>query len=568
MINTERLCFGCMNDNGGENHCPICGFDQGEQNPEFALPIKFVINNKYLLGKVISSDDEGIKYIAWDNSTDSIVNIKEYFPPEAAHRNPDKTVSIITGKEYPFNEGLLEFAEIGRIIMNSDLPSLINVLDVFEENGTFYAVSAPISGITLADFLKKNGETLKWEQARPLFLPLIDTIKGMNDLGIIHRAISPETIYVGRDGVLKIADYEVKSVRTLSTELSATLYSGYAAVEQYGFKEYDTAAVTDVYGLAATLFRVFIGVAPPEAPVRLQNDVMTIPKKFAEELPRNVLAALANALQVEPAKRTKDIDVFKNELIYGELSVQKAAKVEKSDDISSKSQLKKKSSAGKSILISTLITVLVFAIIGAVLVFTVFKDDIFKPKNEDALNEPPPIEAPEVDQIGDIDEGAEVTAKLYSVPELKGKYYADIIEDDKYEMFQFVIIDKAYSDKYTKGMICAQSLEEGKEVERDTKIELTISLGSQEVTMPNLKGLTAAEAQLELLKQGFLYQNIEIKEKEDRDLPPETVVDQAPKFGDKVSTEIKATIYVNSYKPSDDAAGNQASNQSDTQSSR
>ena len=198
MINTERLCLGCMNDNGGEKVCPICGYDSSAQNPDSCLPVKFIINDRYLIGKAVKINGEGITYIGWDSSTDSIVNIKEYYPKGFAHRNPDKTVSMEESGKYTFNEGLMEFMEINRRIMHSDLPSLIPVTDVFEENGTVYAVSASIAGITLADFLKRNGNTLKWEQARALFLPLIDTVKGMNDIGIVHGALSEDTVIVGR----------------------------------------------------------------------------------------------------------------------------------------------------------------------------------------------------------------------------------------------------------------------------------------------------------------------------------------------------------------------------------
>ena len=37
MINTERLCPGCMNDNGGEKICPICGYDSASRNPDICL---------------------------------------------------------------------------------------------------------------------------------------------------------------------------------------------------------------------------------------------------------------------------------------------------------------------------------------------------------------------------------------------------------------------------------------------------------------------------------------------------------------------------------------------------
>ena len=210
-----------MNDNGGEKICPICNYDSSAKNPENTLPTKFILKNRYLVGKVANLNGEGVTYIGWDNADDKIVNIREYFPTGVAHRNPDKTVSMFKGNEYPFNEGLLEFKEIRCTIMDSELPALIPVTDVFEENGTVYAIEKNIQGIRLGNFLEKNGGTLKWEQARALFLPVIDTIKGMNDKTIIHGGISADTIIVGRDGKLRISDFSVKNLRKTNSNLEA-----------------------------------------------------------------------------------------------------------------------------------------------------------------------------------------------------------------------------------------------------------------------------------------------------------------------------------------------------------
>ena len=99
MVNTERLCLGCMNDNGGEKICPICNYDSTEKNPDDALPTKFFLKDRYLVGKLIYTNGEGLTYIGWDNASDTIINIKEYFPVGIAHRNPDKTVAMVEGEE-------------------------------------------------------------------------------------------------------------------------------------------------------------------------------------------------------------------------------------------------------------------------------------------------------------------------------------------------------------------------------------------------------------------------------------------------------------------------------------
>lgn len=560
MINTERLCLGCMNDNGGEKVCPICGYDSSAQNPDSCLPVKFIINDRYLIGKAVKINGEGITYIGWDSSTDSIVNIKEYYPKGFAHRNPDKTVSMEESGKYTFNEGLMEFMEINRRIMHSDLPSLIPVTDVFEENGTVYAVSASIAGITLADFLKRNGNTLKWEQARALFLPLIDTVKGMNDIGIVHGALSEDTVIVGRDGKLRIADYSIKKLRMLTSELETELYSGFAAVEQYDIVGLHIDTYTDVYGLSAVLFRVFIGAVPPEAIQRLQNDVMTIPAKFAEELPRHVLSALANGLQVLPGDRTKDIETFKNELVYGEIAEPAVKKVTEEKEEKSQKPQKTKSSSAKYAVISSVCTAMVFIIIAAVLVFTVFKDDIFKKDTESSQSEVTSVDAPVVDEIGTVDSDAAASAKLYSVSDFTGKYYSEIVDNSENEVFEFIIKGKEFSSKYPKGTVCAQSVAAGSEQPRDTKIELTISLGPNEIKIANLKGLDETNAKLELLKQGFLYDNIEVLEKYDDESEPGVVLEQTPKYGETVNTDVAVKIYINSYTSGDDDTASGASN--------
>ena len=551
-----------MNDSGGEKICPICGYDSTKQNAGDCLPIGSVLAGRYAVGQAKHRNGEGIAYIGWDNSESSVVTLREYFPAGFAVRNTDKTVGIAKGGEYTFNEGLIEFIDINRQIKESSLPSKMPITDVFEENGTVYTVTQNISAITLREFLAKNGGTLKWEQARPLFLPLIDTVKGMNDLGIIHGGISTDTVLVGRDGKLRISGYSIKNLRLNDSPLESVLFHGFAAIEQYD-SDMHTDAYTDVYGLCAVLFAVLMGNVPPKATERLNNDSMTVPAKFAEELPRHVLSALANGLQVLPQNRTKNIEAFKNELVYAEMSdtAPVARKPEKQEASGSKAK-KKSGGTAKYVVISSACTAAVFFVIVAVLIFTVFKEDFFGKDNSSEQSSATSVSAPSVDEIGTIDSGAEVSDVLFTVPPLTGKYYAELTdttvpESELYEKFEFVIKGKEYNDKFPRGQICAQSVAEGTGVVRDTKIELTISLGPKEIKIANVLGLDETNAKLELLKQGFLYDNIDVSEKYDEDHEPGTVLEQEPKYGTQVSADSAVKIYINSYTGSSDSSASE-----------
>lgn len=558
MLNTDRLCPGCMNDNGGEQICSICGHTSEQKNEREQLPIRFMLSDRYLIGKAINSNLEGIIYMGYDNVTDTPVHIKEYFPKGIAVRNPDKTVSVISGNEFSYNEGLIDFIEINRKLIASELPSIIPTFSVFEENGTVYSVTAIVSGITLKSFLERNGGMLRWEQVRPLFLPLIDTVKGLHEQGIIHGGISPETVLVGRDGKLRLTGICIPRLHRVSADSAAELYSGYAAAEQYGMIDAQVDAYTDVYALSATLFRVLIGTVPPVADSRLSNDTLSIPAHFADELPRQVLVAMANGMQVLPQNRTADIDVFRNEIVYGETqeNIRKAATKPSKTNVAVDKDLKsskedKKLSSAKYAAISAGITGALFAGIALILCLTVFRNSLFG-KNSSEAAPSDDFSMPDIASIGDVDPDAVESTVLYQVPDYSGKYYAEIIDNDQNKHFKISIKSKEYSTQYERGTVCSQTVAAGSQVEHETEIQLVISLGPAQIKVPDVTGLDELSAKVELLRQGFLYENIIVEDKSDSEAEYGIVLEQIPEYSELVSPDSIVKIYVNSYKSAQD----------------
>lgn len=558
MLNTDRLCPGCMTDNGGESPCPVCGYDSSKTNSEDMLPTRFILHDRYMIGRVISSNGENVTYIGWDNNTDTAVHIREYYPRGMSLRNPDRTVSIIPDRKFSFNEGLMEFLELGKKLMGGEFPAIVPVLSVFEENGTAYSISPVIQSITLEDFLVRNGGSLKWEQARPLFLPLIDTLGALHTSGIILGGISPETIIAGRDGKLRFSGISIRKLRDSASGFEPELFSGYSAAEQYSVPELEMTEATDVYALSAVFFRVLIGTVPPDSVSRLEKDGLSIPARFAEELPRQVLVSLANGMQTLPSKRTASVETFKNELVYGETAEQERINAQNrapsaSAVKSGKNEKKKKgSSSAKYAVISAVCTAAVFLILAGVVVW-IFRDQLFD-RDDTPLNTTSDFATPSGGpQIGDYDSDVVDSVKLYDVPDLVGKYYSQIVDNDEYEKFKFSIQGKAYSDKYPRGAICAQSIAKGTGVEKNTTIQLTISLGSKEFKIANVIGFTKDEAIIELLKQGFLYENIIVEDSYDSSESPGVVLEQTPEYNTKTNAETVVHIYINTYTGEDDS---------------
>lgn len=534
----KNICMSCMSDTGGETICPICGYDNTSKNDPALLAVRSVLADRFVIGKAYDINGEGVSYSAFDTKINIPVIIREYFPCDIALRKPNGSVTIKEDASYAFNNGLMEFIDISdKLLGLADLPCLFKTLDSFEFNGTAYRVSESVSGISLMEFLLRNGGSITWEQARPLFLPLITTLNGLHKAGIIHRGISPETIFVGRDGKLRLKNICIKAVRSRDNVVTAQLYPGFAAIEQYGIEDINNDGPhTDVYGLAATLFRVLAGNPPCDATDRLNSDNMTIPAKVAESVPKNVLSALANGLQILPENRTQTINDLRAELTVASES---AATPVSSD------KKRKKSSSKRYALIASACTAVAFIAVAVILMFTVFKDSFFKPQ-ESSSSQLSSI--PSVASVGDKDSSEASSAeKQYAVPDLKGVSFDEAVKLIEENSLKYEVVGKAYSDSHKRGTVCLQSIEANTLVDRETTVQITISLGSQSVKVPDISGLFHDDAYIKLLEMGFLPENIEFIDKYDETAASEAVINTDPAIGTAMSTDSVIKVFINTY---------------------
>lgn len=564
MVNTERLCMGCMNDNGGEKICPICGHNNSQDNGQEFLSVGTWLNaNRYLVGKAIESGADGVTYIGWDNDLNSVVNIREYFPENIAVRSGDRmTVFAADQKGYAFNKGTREFVELYTALSKfPSISALLQVVDVFEANGTVYSVSNTVSGITLKAFLLRNGGVLKWEQVRPLFMPVLSTLAELHNNGIVHRAISPETIIVGRDGRLRLTGFFIKDARMEHTEFASQLYTGYAAPEQYGYDNKDSDVTSDIYSIGAVIFRCLIGTTPPDSKERIISDHMSIPAKITETVPKAILSTMANAMKIDPDLRTPSAEHLKS--VFESVAISATTDVDNSKEQTPEKKTRKINDSKRYAIIASSITAGVFVIIMAVIMIA-FGGSIFgnKQKEEAPTSS---VEPPVVSKVGDVDAdvSADPDVKKYSVPDYKGNTYAQVMHTPELsEKFDIVIAGKKYSDSVERGQICDQTVEAGTQVIKDTEVGVYISLGPSAIPMPDIMGKTQQETYIMLLEYGFLPTNIEFIEKYDESSTPKAVLSFSLetgtplKAGDNVSLDDALVIYVNSFEGTNTSSDN------------
>ncbi|MBP3692628.1 MAG: PASTA domain-containing protein, partial [Clostridia bacterium] len=112
---------------------------------------------------------------------------------------------------------------------------------------------------------------------------------------------------------------------------------------------------------------------------------------------------------------------------------------------------------------------------------------------------------------------------------------------------KYEVIGKAYSDSHKRGTICLQSIEANTLVDKETTVQLTISLGSQAVKVPNIAGLFHDDAYIKLLETGFLPDNIEFIDKYDETAASEAVINTDPEIGTAMSTDSVIKVFINTY---------------------
>ena len=129
----EQLCAGCFSQQEKKGtFCPVCGYNAtSQENLPHQLPPKTILNEKYLVGKVLGEGGFGITYIGYDLNLDMKVAIKEYFPygtviRTATDSNTVRPVSNATqgdlflkGREWFVDEAkrLAKFHKLSGIVM-------------------------------------------------------------------------------------------------------------------------------------------------------------------------------------------------------------------------------------------------------------------------------------------------------------------------------------------------------------------------------------------------------------------------------------------------------------------
>jgi len=312
------LCMGCMAPATADHVCPLCGWNRHATAASVLhLPPGTRLQN-YVLGRVLGQGGFGITYLGWDLQLQRKVAVKEYFPQAIASRVPHGATVTATSMDARdgFAYGLDRFLAEGRTLARfADHPCIVSVLSLFEANNTGYLVMGYLEGVTLSQALQDAGGKLAYAAAREIMMRVMDGLREMHSQGMLHRDVSPDNIYLTRQGPVKLLDFGAArmAVRERSQDLSVMVKEGYAPPEQY-IRTGKQGAWTDVYAAAATFYRVITGFKPPTALERQVEETLVKPSAYCADLPARAEAAILKGMSLRPDMRYQTVEQFQQDL--------------------------------------------------------------------------------------------------------------------------------------------------------------------------------------------------------------------------------------------------------------
>lgn len=533
----NKLCMGCMEYKGASRVCPNCGYAENTPYlPSYIAP-GTVLHDRYLVGKLLNSNGQGAEYIAYDTAVSCKVLLNEYMPDGLCMRVKGKpTISVNYNNLAQYKALMAEYTELNKSLakMRSLSSHLTPTLDLFAENNTTYAVYEYIEGVKLVDYLKDNAGELNWSEVSAMFPPLFTTLSLVHNAGVLHRGISPETIYVTDKGELKLTGFCISGVRTINTELKTEIYPGYAAPEQYSAASRQ-GTWTDVYGICAVLYRILTGSKPDPADIRLEGDNLYTPQELNTNIPKHVSDVIMEGMSILGEDRIQTITELVTRLFdqptagfskTQTLSMSRSGIMETSREMANEGQYggynqnddyyndnydnyddnydeyddyddyddddveieggDENMSAFDRIKMPVIIGVLLFAIILVIIVIMV---KLFGSGSEDSnIRNTVSSSVAEVESATDnIVEMTEKTTKAVSektMPSLINKKYEDIKQ--KFEEEYKVTLDATYEENadYPKEIIFWQEIEIGQKIEEGMTIKVKVSKGKTTASVP------------------------------------------------------------------------------------
>ena len=193
----------------------------------------------------------------------------------------NRNVAIkVLKKEFRVDESFVEkFRSEAQAAAGLTNPNIVNVYDVGEDRGLNYMVMELVEGITLKEYIHKKGK-ISYKETISIAIQICQGIGAAHAAGIIHRDIKPQNIIISQEGKVKVTDFGIAKAMSSNTTSSTVMGSvHYTSPEQAKGRYSDMRS--DIYSMGITLYEMVTGDVPFDG----DSAVNVAMKHLQEELP-------------------------------------------------------------------------------------------------------------------------------------------------------------------------------------------------------------------------------------------------------------------------------------------
>ena len=542
-----------------------------------------VINERYELLEVVGSGGMATVYKAQDRLLNRFVAVKIL-------KESLKYDSEITDK----------FSTEAKAAASLSHNNIVSVYDVGTSDGLNYIVMEFIDGETLKEYINRN-KPIKWQTACEITIQIANALTAAHENGIIHRDIKPHNILITKDGTAKVADFGIAKAVSSDTVVAGGSALGsvhYISPEQARGGFVDTAS--DLYSLGVVLYEMLTGSLPFDgdnavsiALKKLEEEPLS-PKVINLDIPQTLDTIVMKSISKEQHIRYKKAEEFAADLksLLNEDSMHIISPRRAEEDDESKRYGKGRKNNKKSVfnpIIATFVLVVVIAVVTFFAMNSGKKEyivpDLLGKTLEEALTM---IEGTEftIDEDGivyevseDEDEGKIInqnpganqsvkknkkiqltissgaTEGNIPVPNVLGSDYAEAKEQLEAKGLKCQMIEEE-SSEFELNKVISQSPKYGTKVTEGYTVILhvctkVIESEEKNVEVPNLKGMTRADAEKALTAKGLVIGNTK---KQLSNITPGQVISQDPEEGTAVAKGSAVSIIISEQSQTDSTA--------------
>lgn len=239
----------------------------------------YLNKGKYRIEKVLGQGSFGITYLATAKFStqgnlgqmcvEAKVAIKEFFMSDVNSRKEDgSTVEGSNGTV--FSNYRKKFKKEADNLSKLEHAGIVNVYDVFDENGTTYYSMEYVDGGNLDDYISQNNP-IDEAEAIDIISRICNALAFMHSKQLLHLDLKPKNIMRSAHGEIYLIDFGLSKQFTADgdPESSTTIGQGtpgYAPLEQAKLiKDGTFPATLDIYALGATMYKILTGSRPLDA---------------------------------------------------------------------------------------------------------------------------------------------------------------------------------------------------------------------------------------------------------------------------------------------------------------